>query len=41
MICEGYFILYEVVPDTGDNATAGDVLILAVFPPGMGKRERP
>lgn len=41
MICEGYFILYEVVPDTGDNATAGDVQILAVFPPGTGKRERP
>ena len=41
MICEGYFVLYEAVPDTGDNATAGDVLILAVFPPGKGNRERP
>lgn len=30
----GYRVIYEVVPDTGDNATAGDVRVLAVLPPG-------
>jgi plasmid stabilization system protein ParE len=34
---EGYTILYEVGPDTGDNATAGDVTILRVFGPGMDR----
>jgi plasmid stabilization system protein ParE len=28
-------ILYRVDPDTGDSATAGDVLILLVLGPGM------
>jgi hypothetical protein len=34
---EGYRILYEVDPDTGDNATAGDVTILRLFGPGMDR----
>lgn len=32
---EGYTIFYEVTPDTGDNATSGDVLILRVYGPHM------
>lgn len=32
---EGYQIIYSVEPDTGDNETAGDVNILAVFGPGQ------
>lgn len=40
-IREGSVIVYEVVPDTGDSATAGDIAIPAVFPPGIGKRELP
>lgn len=38
LIREGYVIVYRVAPDTGDNATAGDVTVLAVFPPGIGSR---
>ena len=34
---EGYRITYEVVPDTGDNATAGDVTVLRVFGPGQDR----
>ena len=30
----GYRILYTVLPDTGDNRTAGDVIVLAVLGPG-------
>lgn len=30
---EGYRIMYEVLPDTGDEATAGDVFIVRVFGP--------
>jgi hypothetical protein len=41
VICEGYFFLYEVSRDTGSNATAGDVALLAVYPPGFGKRMQP
>ena len=41
LLCEGYFLLYEAVPDTGDHVTAGDVVLLAVFPPGIGSRDRP
>jgi len=29
--CEGYRVVYRVTPDTGNNATAGDVLVLRVF----------
>ena len=32
-IVEGYKIVYLVVPDTGSNATAGDVLVRRVFGP--------
>jgi len=31
---EGYRIIFTVVPDTGDNRTAGDVTVLAVLGPG-------
>lgn len=33
----GYRALYEVVPDTGSNDTAGDVLVLRVFGPGQNR----
>jgi len=36
----GYRALYRVVPDTGRNDTAGEVLVLRVFGPGQS-RERP
>lgn len=32
---EGYLVVYEVTPDTGDDATAGDVAVLRVFGPGQ------
>lgn len=32
---EGYRIIYEVAPDTGDDATAGDVMVLRVRGPGQ------
>lgn len=35
----GYRVLYEVLPDTGPDATAGDVWVLRVFGPGQ-LRER-
>jgi plasmid stabilization system protein ParE len=33
----GYRALYEVYPDTGRNATAGDVRVLRVFGPGQSR----
>lgn len=36
---EGYRVAYEVVPDTGDDATAGDVTVLRVFGPGQDRTE--
>ena len=37
--CEGgYRALYEVHPDTGDDDTAGDVLVLRVYGPGQDRR---
>lgn len=30
----GYRVLYEVDPDPGDNAAAGDVVILRIYGPG-------
>ncbi len=33
----GYRALYRVAHDTGDNATAGDVLVLRVFGPGQDR----
>ena len=32
---EGHRIVYEVRPDTGDDATAGDVTLLRIFGPGQ------
>jgi len=34
---EGYRIVYIVRPDTGLNATAGDVEVLRVFGPGQSR----
>jgi plasmid stabilization system protein ParE len=31
----GYRVLYEVLPDTGRNETAGNVRVLRVFGPGL------
>ena len=35
MSCEGHWVIYRVDPDSGSNATAGDVLVLRVFGPGQ------
>ena len=36
--CAGrYRVLYEVDPDTGDSATAGDVIVLRVYGPGQAR----
>ncbi len=37
MLCEGYRVIYEVTPDTGQNDSAGDVLVLRVFGPGQDR----
>jgi plasmid stabilization system protein ParE len=34
MVIAGYRVIYTVIPDTGDDSTAGDVTVLAVFGPG-------
>ena len=34
---EGHRVVYRVDPDTGHNATAGDVLVLRVFGPGQDR----
>jgi plasmid stabilization system protein ParE len=34
----GYRALYEVIPDTGSNQTAGDVRVLRVYGPGQDRR---
>jgi len=36
---EGYRVCYEVLPDTGDDATAGDVTVLRVFGPGQDRTD--
>ncbi|MBX3483523.1 type II toxin-antitoxin system RelE/ParE family toxin [Phenylobacterium sp.] len=36
---EGYRILYEVTPDTGRDATAGDVHVLRVFGPHQDRSD--
>jgi hypothetical protein len=38
LVVEGYAIIYRIECDTGDRATAGDVRLLAIFPPGKGDR---
>jgi hypothetical protein len=35
MVIEDHVVVYELHPDTGSNATAGDVLVLRVFGPGQ------
>ncbi len=34
-----YRVFYEVDPDTGDTATAGDILIVAILGPGQPSRD--
>ena len=34
-VVSGYRILYKIVPDTGDSATAGDVLVAIIIGPGQ------
>jgi len=34
----GYRVLYEVIPDTGRNETAGDVRVLRMFGQGQDRR---
>jgi hypothetical protein len=34
-IVERCKIVYQVIPDTGDNETAGDVLVVRIFGPGQ------
>jgi plasmid stabilization system protein ParE len=37
--CEGgYRVLYEVIPDTGRDETAGDVIVLRLYGPGQDRR---
>jgi hypothetical protein len=33
----GYRALYEVIPDTGRDDTAGDVRVLRVYDPGQSR----
>jgi plasmid stabilization system protein ParE len=35
MSVEGHRVVYRVSADSGDNATAGDVVVLRVFGPGQ------
>jgi plasmid stabilization system protein ParE len=35
LVIHGHRLIYRVIPDTGDGATAGDVLIVALFGPGQ------
>lgn len=37
MTVERHRVLYSVHPDTGRNATAGDVVVLRVFGPGQSR----
>lgn len=37
MAVEGHAVIYEVIPDTGHDATAGDVVVLRVFGPGQDR----
>ena len=34
---DGYRVMFEVDPDTGDNETAGNVEVLRVFGPGQDR----
>jgi hypothetical protein len=35
---ERHVVIYQVVPDTNDNVTAGDVEVLRVFGPGQQRQ---
>jgi plasmid stabilization system protein ParE len=35
IVVSGYRIIYQVNPDTGDSATAGDIRVVAIFGPGQ------
>lgn len=37
-VVSDYRIIYQVLPDTGDNRTAGDVLVVRVLGPGQDWR---
>lgn len=37
LVIEEHVVIYEVDPDTGRDATAGDVQILRVFGPGQAR----
>lgn len=36
---EGHRIVYEVAPDTGNDATAGNVTVLRIFGPGQDRTD--
>ena len=36
---ECHRVAYEVIPDTGDDATAGDVTVLRVFGAGQDRTD--
>jgi hypothetical protein len=38
-VVSGYRVIYEVDPDTGETATAGDILIVAILGPGQPSRD--
>lgn len=38
-VAGGYRVIYVVTPDTGDNATAGNVEVLRVFGPGQNRTQ--
>ena len=37
LVVEAHVAVYELRPDTGDSATAGDVYVLRVFGPGQDR----
>jgi len=37
MVTERHVVVYEVIPDTGRDTTAGDVTVLRVFGPGQSR----
>jgi plasmid stabilization system protein ParE len=39
LVVSGYRVIYQVLPDTGENATAGDIRIVAIFGPGQLGRD--
>ena len=38
LVVSGWLVVYDIAPDTGEGSAAGDIRILAVFPPGIGDR---